>query len=69
MIRRGHGESVCFGVLIGTPDSHLSLLPVIREMAHLVEGTLLNMFLGNAGFGLTTRIWGNGVAFGCDRHH
>ena len=43
------------GVLIDTTENHLSLLPVIMEMAPLVEGNQLHKFLRNAGFYLTTR--------------
>lgn len=29
---------MCFGILIGTTGSHLSLLPVIRVLTTLLEG-------------------------------
>lgn len=32
-------EAGGFGMLIGTTDSHVFLLPGIREMAPLIEGT------------------------------
>lgn len=49
-------------MLIGTADSHWSLLPVIRKMAPLVEENLLHTFPRDAGFCLAARIWGNGLS-------
>lgn len=43
-------------MLIGTTDSHLSFLPVLREMAPLTVGIHLLTFLRNAGFCITPRI-------------
>lgn len=47
-----------FGVLIGTTDSHVS--PLAPGRGDCSE------FLRNAGFSLTTRIWGSGGFFGPD---
>jgi hypothetical protein len=49
--------------LTGTTGSHLSLLPLIRERAPLVEGNWLYKFLKYAGFCLTARKQGHGVSF------
>jgi hypothetical protein len=38
------------GILIGTTGSHLSLLPVIREMASLTEGTSFTSSKGMLAF-------------------
>jgi hypothetical protein len=40
---------------------------MIREMVILVEGNPLYKFRSNAGFCLTTTIWGDGDPFGPDR--
>lgn len=44
------------GMLIGTTDSHMSLLTVTREVVPLVEERQLYMLL-------TARLWENGVAY------
>lgn len=54
--------------LIGTTGCRLSLLPVRRDMAPLLEGNWLHKFLRTAGFCLATSIWGNEVSFGRDTH-
>ena len=46
---------MCCGMLIGTTDSYLSLLPVARETVPLVEGNWLHKFLRNVGFCITAR--------------
>ncbi|EDL98250.1 rCG43958 [Rattus norvegicus] len=48
-----------FDMLINTRDSHLSPLPVIKEMASLDERNQLHKFLRNV-------IWGDGVFFRSD---
>lgn len=58
-----------FGVLMHTIDSHVFLLPELRETTHLLEGNRLHTFLRNAGSNLTRRVWENGVSFGPDSVH
>lgn len=47
---------MCFGMLIGAMDSHLSLQQVINKVDPLVERNQLHEFLGNADFCLIARI-------------
>lgn len=56
MILREPGASMSFDMVIGTRESNLSLLPVIREMFPLGrEEVASQIFLRNAGFYLITR--------------
>lgn len=56
-----------YDILIGTTDSHLSLLPVVTELTPLLDKDGLHKLLRNAGVCLTSRIWGSGVSSGPDR--
>lgn len=51
---------------IDTIESHLSLLPMIRELAPLDRRNWLPKFLRTADFCLSVRIWENGVSLGPD---
>lgn len=50
MILREPGASMSFDMVIGTRESNLSLLPVIREMASLTEGTSFTSSKGMLAF-------------------
>lgn len=57
-----------FGMLIGTPDSHLSLLPVIQDMTPFGRRNLASQVLEEDWLSLTTIIWENVVSLGPDIH-
>lgn len=56
MILREPAGQHALGMLIGTTDSHLSLLPVIREMVPLVGSNRVGQLLRNADICLTSRM-------------
>lgn len=42
--------AMCSGILIGTTDTHVSHLPVIREMTHFGRGELTSQVLEESRF-------------------
>lgn len=66
---REPGAQHVLGILtVPTTGSHLSLLPVIREMTSFNKGELTLQAPEECLAFQTTRVWGNGASFGPDKY-